>query len=78
MKVTVLIENTAPEGSDLAFEPGLSLYIEYNGKKILLDAGISGDFAANAEKLGVDLLWSWVSSPTDTSTTPTACVPSSP
>ena len=55
MKVTVLIENTAPEGSGLAFEPGLSLYIEYNGKKILLDAGISGDFAANAEKLGVDL-----------------------
>ena len=55
MKVTVLIENTAPEGSTLAFEPGLSLYIEYNGKKILLDAGISGDFAANAEKLGVDL-----------------------
>ena len=55
MKVTVLIENTAPEGSGLAFEPGLSLYIEYNGKKILLDAGISGDFAANAKKLGVDL-----------------------
>ena len=55
MKVTVLIENTAPEGSGLAFEPGLSLYIEYNRKKILLDAGISGDFAANAEKLGVDL-----------------------
>ena len=55
MKVTVLIENTAPSTVDLAFEPGLSLYIEYNGKKILLDAGISGNFAANAEKLGVDL-----------------------
>ena len=55
MKVTVLIENTAPEGSGLAFEPGLSLYIEYEGKKILLDAGISGNFADNAEKLGVDL-----------------------
>ena len=55
MKVTVLIENTAPDGSGLAFESGLSLYIEYKGKKILLDAGISGDFAANAEKLGVDL-----------------------
>ena len=34
MKATVLIENTAPEGSGLAFEPGLSVYIEYNGKKI--------------------------------------------
>lgn len=55
MKATVLIENTAPEGSGLAFEPGLSVYIEYNGRKILLDAGISGDFADNAKKLGVDL-----------------------
>ena len=55
MKVTVLIENTAPEGSGLACEAGLSLHIEYNGRKILLDAGVSGDFAANAEKLGIVL-----------------------
>lgn len=55
MNVTVLIENTAPEESGLAFEPGLSLYIEYEGKNILLDGGISGKFADNAEKLGVDL-----------------------
>lgn len=55
MNVTVLMENTAPEGSGLDFEAGLSLYIEYNGKKILLDAGTSGKFAANADRLGVDL-----------------------
>ena len=55
MKFTVLIENTAPEGSGLDFEPGLSLYIEHLGKRILLDAGISGRFADNADKLGVDL-----------------------
>lgn len=55
MRATVLIENTAPEGSGLAFESGLSIYIEYNGKKILLDAGISGKFASNAEQLGVNL-----------------------
>jgi len=55
MKATVLIENTAPEGSGLAFESGLSIYIEYNGKKILLDGGISGRFAENAAALGVDL-----------------------
>ena len=36
MKVTVLIENTAPDNSGLAFEAGLSLYIEYEGRKILL------------------------------------------
>jgi len=55
MNVTILIENTAPEGSGLDFEAGLALYIEYNGKKILLDGGTSGKFAANADKLGVDL-----------------------
>ena len=55
MKVTVLIENTAPENSGLAFEAGLSLYIEYEGRKILLDAGVSGKAVENAKKLGVDL-----------------------
>ena len=55
MNVTILIENTAPEGSGLDFEAGLALYIEYNGKKILLDGGTSGKFAANADKLGIDL-----------------------
>lgn len=55
MKVTVLIENTAPEGSELYVEAGLSLYIEDQGKKILLDAGSSGHFADNAKTLGIDL-----------------------
>lgn len=55
MKVTVLIENTAPEGSGLAYEHGLSLYLNYKGTRILLDAGSSGAFADNAEQLGVDL-----------------------
>lgn len=55
MKITVLMENTAPEGCGLTPEHGLSLYIEYRGKKLLLDAGSSGKFADNARALGVDL-----------------------
>jgi len=55
INVTVLIENTVPEGCALDCEAGLSLYLEYNGRRILLDAGSSGRFADNAAKLGVDL-----------------------
>ncbi len=54
MKFTVLMENTTCR-DDLACEHGLSLYIEANGKRILFDAGQSGAFADNAEKMGVDL-----------------------
>ena len=54
MKLVTLIENTTSR-EDLIPEHGLSLYIEANGKKILFDAGESGAFADNAEKLGVDL-----------------------
>ena len=54
MKITVLMENTACR-DDLFFEHGLSLYIETGQHRILFDAGQSGAFAANAEKLGVDL-----------------------
>ncbi len=55
MKFTVLMENTAPEGSGLAAEHGLSLYVEHRGHRLLLDAGASGKFADNAEMLGIDL-----------------------
>jgi len=54
MKITVLMENTACR-DDLVCEHGLSLYIEAASKRILFDAGQTGAFADNAEKLGVDL-----------------------
>ena len=54
MKIVTLMENTTCR-EDLACEHGLSLYIETGDKKILFDAGQSGAFADNAEKLGVDL-----------------------
>lgn len=53
MKITVLMENTAP--CSLAAEHGLSFHIQYRGHSILLDAGSSGKFADNARALGVDL-----------------------
>ena len=54
MRIVTLIENTACR-EDLASEHGLSLYIEAAGRRILFDAGQSGAFADNAQKLGVDL-----------------------
>lgn len=54
MKVTVLIENTALR-EDLTAEHGLSLLIETGSHTILFDAGQTGAFADNAQKLGIDL-----------------------
>lgn len=54
MKIVTLLENTACR-ADLTAEHGLSLYIETDNLKILFDAGETGAFADNAEKLGVDL-----------------------
>ncbi|MDD6051422.1 MAG: MBL fold metallo-hydrolase [Clostridiales bacterium] len=54
MKLTVLMENTACR-DEMVCEHGLSLYIEANGQRILFDAGQTGAFADNAERLGIDL-----------------------
>lgn len=53
MKVTVLVDNTA--GVGLRGEWGLSFYIEYGDRTVLLDAGLSGLFAKNAGKMDIDL-----------------------
>lgn len=53
MKLTVLIENTAPDA--LLREHGLSVYINYNNAPVLLDGGSSGKFMENAKSLGVDI-----------------------
>lgn len=54
MKITVLMENTAAR-EGLQTEHGLSLYIETGAHRILFDAGQSGGFVDNGEKLDVDL-----------------------
>lgn len=53
MKLTVLIENTAPD--TLLREHGLSVYINYKNTSILLDGGSSGKFLENAKLLEVDI-----------------------
>ena len=53
MKIHVLIENTTK--SELVAEHGLSIFIEYNDKKILLDAGTTSTFIDNAKKMDVDI-----------------------
>lgn len=53
MRITVLMENTGP--SEFKIEHGLSLYIEFNDKKYLLDTGPSDSFFKNAHALSIDL-----------------------
>ncbi|WP_294115575.1 MBL fold metallo-hydrolase [uncultured Fibrobacter sp.] len=57
MKVQVLIDNIAGTcGSRKLFgEWGLSVYVEFEGKRYLLDTGASHLFAKNAGVMGVDL-----------------------
>lgn len=54
VKIITLMENTCGE-NDCLFEHGLSLYIETDKHKLLMDTGASDAFIQNAEKLGVDL-----------------------
>ena len=49
-KLTVIVENNAADG--LRGEWGLSILAEHKGKKILVDAGASGLFLENLQKLG--------------------------
>lgn len=53
MRATVLSDNIAC--GDIGGEWGLSIYIQYRDKNILLDTGASDLFLKNAEKLGIDL-----------------------
>lgn len=53
MKVAVIIDNL--DNYCCKGEWGLSLYIEYNQKKILLDTGSTSLFIENAKQLNIDL-----------------------
>ncbi|MFK4784491.1 MBL fold metallo-hydrolase [Fusobacterium sp. MFO224] len=55
IKITTIIENEKMKDSTLENEFGLSLYIEDEEVKLLLDTGKTGLFLKNAEKLNIDL-----------------------
>jgi len=56
MKLTVLIDNNTLIDRYFLGEPGVSYFIEADGKKILFDVGYSDAFITNARKLSIDLL----------------------
>jgi 7,8-dihydropterin-6-yl-methyl-4-(beta-D-ribofuranosyl)aminobenzene 5'-phosphate synthase len=53
MKLTALVENCPVEG--FAAAHGLSLYVEYPGRRLLFDLGPDDTLFRNAETLGIDL-----------------------
>ena len=55
LQITTLIENEPDDKGVLKYEHGLSLYIEFQGKKILFDTGQTGVFLENAKALGKSL-----------------------
>jgi 7,8-dihydropterin-6-yl-methyl-4-(beta-D-ribofuranosyl)aminobenzene 5'-phosphate synthase len=55
LRITTLIENMPDEEGKLLAEHGLSLHIEFDGKRILFDTGQTGDFVKNAKYLGINL-----------------------
>ena len=55
LRITTLIENMPDEEGKLLADQGLSLHIDFDGKRILFDTGQTGDFVKNADLLGINL-----------------------
>jgi glyoxylase-like metal-dependent hydrolase (beta-lactamase superfamily II) len=55
MKLTVLVDNNTLIDRYFFAEPGIALFIEQGGKRILLDVGYSDIFIKNAQKMNIDL-----------------------
>ncbi len=56
MKLVVLIDNNTFIDRYFLGEPGVSYFVEEDGRKILFDVGYSDAFIQNARKLSIDLL----------------------
>ena len=55
LSITALMDNKPTEHKALIAEHGLSLYVEYNGRRLLFDCGSGANPQYNAHRLGVDL-----------------------
>lgn len=55
LSLTVLVDNSTITDRYFCGEPGLSLFLETGGRKILFDTGYSGLFLENAGKMGIGL-----------------------
>jgi len=55
MRLIVLVDNNTLIDRYFFAEPGICLYIEQGGKRILLDVGYSDIFIKNAQKMNIDL-----------------------
>ena len=55
MKLTVLTDNTTRIDAYYLGEPGVSYYIECDGKHILFDTGYSDVYLRNAKSLHIDM-----------------------
>ena len=55
VSITALMDNKPTEHKALIAEHGLSLFVEYNGRRILFDCGSGANPQYNAHRLGVDL-----------------------
>ncbi|BBD09904.1 MBL fold metallo-hydrolase [Desulfovibrio ferrophilus] len=56
MKATVLVDNNTIIDRYFLGEPGLSVLVEVDGLRVLLDCGYSGVFIENARRMNIDLL----------------------
>jgi len=55
LHITALMDNKATEHKTLIAEHGLSLYVHYNGRRILFDCGAGANPLRNAHSLGIDM-----------------------
>jgi len=55
MKVTILIDNTPDEQQVFESEHGLSMLVETENRRIIIDTGLSGKFINNARCMGISL-----------------------